>query len=119
MACCPAHDDKSPSLLITESPDGKKGIHCFAGCGGADVMVAIGLSLEDLYPEPISRDYSKGLPDWKKNELKKELSGHRLLVEIAKTDAKKGLIPCQSDQLAIRNAMARIPEIIKRLTENA
>lgn len=81
-------------------------------------MAAIGLSLEDLYPEPLTRDYSKGLPDWKKRELQKELSGHRLLIEIAKTDAKKGVMPCKSDQLAIQNAMARVPEIMKRLANN-
>ena len=30
-ACCPAHDDKTPSLSITEISDGVL-IHCHAGC---------------------------------------------------------------------------------------
>lgn len=51
MACCPSHEDRSPSLQITEQPNGRVLIHCFAGCGGADVMEAIGMSLKDLYPE--------------------------------------------------------------------
>ena len=50
-ACCPAHLDSSPSLRIREDADGRILIHCLAGCGGADVMEAVGLSLSDLYPE--------------------------------------------------------------------
>ncbi len=30
-ACCPAHDDRRPSLSISER-DGKLLVHCFAGC---------------------------------------------------------------------------------------
>ena len=32
IACCPAHDDNTPSLSITEKPDGTLLWHCFAGC---------------------------------------------------------------------------------------
>jgi len=31
VVCCPAHDDKSPSLAIREVDD-RLLIHCFAGC---------------------------------------------------------------------------------------
>lgn len=51
QARCCAHEDKSPSLTITEKDDGRILIHCFAGCGAADVLAAIGLSLSDLFPE--------------------------------------------------------------------
>jgi len=32
VACCPAHDDSTPSLSITETRDGKLLWHCHAGC---------------------------------------------------------------------------------------
>lgn len=48
---CPAHEDKSPSLSITEKDDGRILIHCHAQCGGAAVTEAVGLSLSDLFPE--------------------------------------------------------------------
>lgn len=51
MARCPSHADNDPSLSIREKDDGLVLVHCFAGCGGADVMEAIGLSLSDMYPE--------------------------------------------------------------------
>lgn len=50
IACCSAHDDKRPSLSIRELADGTLLVHCWAGCGAADVVAAIGLSLSDLFP---------------------------------------------------------------------
>lgn len=51
MACCPAHDDSDPSLAITELQDGRILIHCFAGCQPIQVLNAIGLTMEDLFPD--------------------------------------------------------------------
>lgn len=48
-ARCPAHQDRSPSLAITES-DGKTLIHCFAGCGVDDILAAVGLEMDALFP---------------------------------------------------------------------
>jgi hypothetical protein len=50
IARCPAHDDRRPSLGIRETGDGTLLLKCWAGCGAADVMAAIGLSLADLFP---------------------------------------------------------------------
>lgn len=49
-ACCPAHDDKGPSLSIRETPDGAVLLHCFAGCAVSDVVAALGLRMHDLFP---------------------------------------------------------------------
>jgi DNA primase len=35
-ACCPAHNDKGPSLAIRETEDGRVLLHCFAGCETLD-----------------------------------------------------------------------------------
>ena len=32
-ACCPAHDDRTPSLSLHDSDDGMALVHCHAGCG--------------------------------------------------------------------------------------
>jgi hypothetical protein len=53
QACCPAHEDRSPSLSIT--PAGNRVlIHCHAGCTNAQIMAALGLQLSDLFVEPRS-----------------------------------------------------------------
>lgn len=51
MACCPAHEDKSPSLSIAESRDGRVLVKCFSGCSALDVISAVGLEWDDLFPE--------------------------------------------------------------------
>lgn len=49
-ACCPAHDDKSPSLAIRDA-DGRILLHCFGGCSTEAVLSAVGLTFADLMPE--------------------------------------------------------------------
>jgi hypothetical protein len=51
-ARCPAHEDDSPSLHVTQADDGRLLVHCFAGCGAADVVAAVGLTLADLCTGP-------------------------------------------------------------------
>lgn len=48
-ACCPAHDDRHPSLSIEEARDGRVLLHCHAGCSTERVCAAIGLTLKDLF----------------------------------------------------------------------
>ena len=50
MARCPVHDDKNPSLSITEGDDGRVLLKCFAGCSTEDIVKALGLTMADLFP---------------------------------------------------------------------
>lgn len=50
-ACCPAHDDRDPSLSITEGDDGKILVHCFAGCTAQDIAQSLGLRVTDFFRE--------------------------------------------------------------------
>lgn len=50
-ACCPAHQDKSPSLAIRALDDGRILMKCMAECPTQSVLDAMGLSMEDLFPE--------------------------------------------------------------------
>lgn len=40
VACCPAHEDRNPSLSITDS-ETKLLVHCFSGCTQAEVITAL------------------------------------------------------------------------------
>jgi len=52
LACCPAHDDKNPSLGITEK-DERVLLRCFSHqCDVSDIVHAVGLELSDLFPPP-------------------------------------------------------------------
>lgn len=49
-ACCPAHDDKHPSLAISEVSDGTVLLRCWSGCSTDKVVGAMGLEMRDLFP---------------------------------------------------------------------
>ncbi len=52
-ACCPAHDDKRPSLSVGIGDDGRVLLRCFAGCSIASIVAAVGLRQQDLFgPSP-------------------------------------------------------------------
>jgi hypothetical protein len=75
QACCPAHDDRGPSLAVRELDDGRVLIHCFAGCGAADVLAAVGLDFAELYPAKISGDFVVGpRKPWNATEVLTALS---------------------------------------------
>ena len=50
-ACCPAHDDRGPSLTIRELDDGRVLLHCFAGCSVHEVLTAVDMDMAALFPE--------------------------------------------------------------------
>jgi len=50
LARCPAHDDHTPSLSISEAADGRVLLRCHAGCETEAVVWALGLSMRDLFP---------------------------------------------------------------------
>jgi len=49
-ACCPAHDDRKPSLGIGIDADGVIGLTCFGPCTREEVVKALGCTWADLYP---------------------------------------------------------------------
>lgn len=60
VACCPAHDDHTPSLTIRES-NGKILVRCHAGCTQAEVIDA--LRLRGLWPETERREWARPFVD--------------------------------------------------------
>ena len=50
-ARCPAHDDQTPSLSITEGDDGRTLLKCHAGCTVENICAGIGITPADLFAE--------------------------------------------------------------------
>src|SRR5689334_11834217 len=48
-ARCPAHDDRHPSLSVSDGANGKLLVHCHTGCEQIDVIEA--LRTRGLWPE--------------------------------------------------------------------
>ena len=86
-AKCTVHEDRSASVAITERDDGVVMLHCFAGCGAAEILDAAGLTFFDLYPpKPANGHYSKPVRrPWSAHDV---LTGLALEVLIAYQFAK-------------------------------
>jgi hypothetical protein len=50
-ALCPEHDDRKPSLSVSEGEDGKVLLHCFKGCATSNIVATLNLKMSDLFPE--------------------------------------------------------------------
>ena len=51
MACCPAHNDHTPSLSVWEKEGGRVDLHCYVGCNKKTIVEKIGLTMADLLPK--------------------------------------------------------------------
>jgi len=83
LACCPAHDDRSPSLSVKATDDGTVLLKCWSGgCGAADIVQAVGLSLKDLFPErPKFRTPMRPGERWVPRDVIQALA-HELLLSV-------------------------------------
>lgn len=50
VASCPTRADKRPSLAVRELEDGRVLIHDFGGDSPAEILAAVGLAFDDLFP---------------------------------------------------------------------
>ena len=78
IACCPAHQDKSPSLAVTETDD-RVLVHCFSGCDTQDVTAAIGLNLADLFYNKLA---GAEITERKRQRFEEVLKSERIQVAI-------------------------------------
>jgi hypothetical protein len=53
---CPAHEDRTASLAITEKEHDHLYLNCFAGCETLEILMAVGLDWDALFPD---KDKSK------------------------------------------------------------
>lgn len=105
-ACCPVHDDKSPSMGITEK-EGKVLIHCFScGATGQEVMEAIGLPVSALF-----RDKKRGdIP----NEMVEKAKEDVWYIEIFENEKRKGTRITYNEWKRYRLAKERVKILVER-----
>src|SRR5581483_2876234 len=87
LACCPAHGDRSPSLMIWEDEDSHAGLKCFTGCTRKQIVEALGITESDLY-----------LPDGKKPSGQK-----RKAIDLCDLAVDKGIHPNDLVRLGLRD----------------
>lgn len=113
-ARCPAHDDKSPSLVIRELADGRILLHCFTGCSVDAVVSAIGLELSDLFPED-SRAIGHANPEHRPfpaADILRALSLEATVVSCAARTILDGKALNDDDQKRLMLALRRIERAV-------
>ena len=106
QACCPVHQDKNPSMTITETDDGKVLIHCFAcGARGTDVVEAIGLSASELFSGEFTGTYDA------KYKLRKTELEDSLVIRMYEDGKKNGQYLSHADFKRYKLAKARIEQL--------
>lgn len=114
IACCPAHDDKSPSLSIRELEDGRVLLHCHCGCSPADVLAAVGLEFADLFP-PDSRAIGHANPErrpFPAADVLRALNRETLIVAAAAGFLLEGRALSDEDRERLGLAFERIQEAV-------
>lgn len=108
VACCPVHEDSTPSLSIKLTEDGKALLYCF-GCGakGPEILSALGLSLDDVQ-EFINDRY---ISHRARTDYDAALSGFSrefLFLYMMACQILDGQTPCETDLESMREISMRL-----------
>lgn len=122
-ACCPSHNDKSPSLAIRELEDGRILVKCFAGCSAHEIVTSVGMDLTDLFPpdddslsyrtKPAKRERKPFYP----SDLLKITRFEALIVAMVARDITRGKNVSESDLERLNVAFERICAVVGEIDE--
>ena len=108
VACCPAHDDKSPSLKI-DIKGGKILIKCWTGCSTEDILGAAGLEFKDIMPEqPLDQRSSGKKPTMYATDALRILKVESMIITMCALDIKHKRPIADDDMDRVMLAMERI-----------
>jgi hypothetical protein len=105
VACCPAHDDKSPSLRITEADDGKLLVKCWAGCAAKSICHSVGLEVRDLFSDDGYRPRHPG-------PSRKALLFEGMVYRIGQAHQAQGMALSPEDQARFEQAKQRLGVVL-------
>lgn len=103
ICCCPAHDDRTPSLSITDA-DNKILFHCFAGCTYEEVICA--LRSKGLWSE-LRTKQNCSLTRY----TQEQISHAKTILKIAHYDLSEGLTLSDDDREEVKEAYQILKEV--------
>lgn len=110
MACCPAHDDNSPSLSIKDAGDGKLLLNCLAGCEIEDILGELGMEWADIMPpnQPKEHFVKPMKQRVYATDALRAIRFEAQIVRLAAFDLYQGIKPNEADMKRLELAMERI-----------
>ena len=115
LARCPAHNDRSPSLGIKQTGEGKILIHCFSGCAVTDIVGAIGLTLADLMPNDPTHKKGVKPPRFNRFELFNILYFESIILRLAIRELLNKTELSSADLERITKAESIIDDIVREV----
>jgi len=97
-ACCPAHNDKHPSLAIRQTDDGKILLKCFGGCSAYEIVGAVGFSLTDLFPPRESNHSTPIKNPFPASSVLRCIQSEALIVVTAACNMANGVVLLKEDR---------------------
>ena len=110
VALCPAHDDKSPSLSVRDAENGVVLAHCFAGCSIDDILGAVGLTLDDLFPDRPPVNHKRQRRSFPAADVLATIAREATIVAVAAANIRKGIALTDEDHARLLVASERIYE---------
>ncbi len=118
LACCPAHDDRNPSLSIREADEGRILVHCFSGCDVWDIVSAISLEMDALFPPTDAAKHSSGSirRPFPAADVLQAIAFEALVVSTAASAVLQGQPLSHSDRERLTLAVSRIQSAVDAAT---
>ncbi|WP_082140303.1 hypothetical protein [Halomonas sp. PR-M31] len=117
-ACCPAHDDRDPSLNVRLADDGKLLMKCWAGCQPIDILAAIGMDLSDLFPKRERDSWSKPVSPsqrWIPRDVLSALTSEHLIVLLVAEEVYQGNALSKADMNRFALAIGRLRNVAREV----
>ena len=108
IARCPAHDDRTPSLVIDDRGSSVL-LHCHAACPTEEVVAAIGLKMCDLFERTAdSYEGRQRRPSFNARSVLAVLSQDAIHIYVAGAHIASGRALSNHDTSALRAAVQRV-----------
>lgn len=115
-ACCPAHDDKNPSLSVTLSQRDTILLRCWSGCSVEEIVSAVGMDMQDLFPKDTRVHHvGKERRPFSADQAAKVIAADAMLVAAVIARVRSGDKVSTEDMNAIIDAHLRCTAIARGL----
>jgi hypothetical protein len=113
VASSPTRNDKTPSLAIRELDDGRVLVHDFGGSTPQQVLDAVGLTFQDLFPEKITQHGKPERRPFFASDLLRVIAFEALLTASAACRIASGNVLDANDRERLVLAAGRIREALQ------
>jgi hypothetical protein len=113
MARCPAHDDRRPSLSVREADGERVLLKCFSGCSVPEIVSAVGLGLDALFPPRPSHHQRGERRPFPAADVLRALTSEALIVAVAGSYLGNGGTLSDDDRARLLLAAERITTAVR------